>query len=258
MNQPPVDANQEPQGQPQPRMVQVKLPGGVKTPAVTYAILGLTIFVYLLQMLSQYLFGQNVDLPLIYGGKINSLILQGQVWRLITPILLHGSLLHIGFNMYALFVLGPGLERAYGHGRFLILYLLGGFAGNTISFLLSPATSIGASTAIFALVIAEVVFIYRNKQMFGSRARGMLINLGVIIVVNLALGLSPGIDNWGHLGGLLGGAMFSWTAGPLYQLAAGPNSFELKDRHGKRETLLGALLTFGVFAAIVIARILKG
>jgi len=119
-------------------MVQVSLPGNVKNPGVTYALIGLTVLVYLLQILSQSLFGQNMDLPFIYGGKINSQILQGQVWRLITPILLHGSLLHIGFNMYALYSIGPSLEKAYGHGRFLLLYLLGGFAGNTISFLLSP------------------------------------------------------------------------------------------------------------------------
>jgi rhomboid protease GluP len=239
-------------------MVQVRLPGNVQKPGVTYTIIGLTVVVYLLQLLSQKILGQNIDLPFIYGGKINSLILQGQLWRLITPVLLHGSLLHIGFNMYALFSIGPSLEKAYGHGRFLLLYLLGGFAGNTISFLLSPNASIGASTAIFALVIAEAVFIFRNRQMFGGRARNMLFNLGLIIVVNLVIGLNPGIDNWGHLGGLLGGALFSWTAGPVYQLGVGSSGYELQDKHGRQETLWGAVLTFGVFAAIVIGRMLAG
>jgi rhomboid protease GluP len=239
-------------------MVQVSLPGNVKNPGVTYALIGLTVLVYLLQILSQSLLGQNMDLPFIYGGKINSQILQGQVWRLITPILLHGSLLHIGFNMYALYSIGPSLEKAYGHGRFLLLYLLGGFAGNTISFLLSPNDSLGASTAIFGLVIAEVVFIYRNRQLFGARARNMLLNLGMIIAVNLALGLNPGIDNWGHMGGLLGGALFSWTAGPVFNLRMGANGFELQDQHGRQEMVWGTLLTFGVFAAIVIGRMLAG
>jgi len=258
MTQPPSEINQEPQATSQPQMVQVQLPGGVKTPSVTYVLLGLTILVYLLQMFSQSLFGATIDLPVIFGSKVNSLILQGEVWRLITPVLLHGSLLHIGFNMYALFALGPSLERAYGHWRYLTLYLLGAFAGNTLSFLFSPSTSIGASTAIFALVAAEVVFIYRNRKMFGARAKGMLVNLGVIIVVNLALGLNPGIDNWGHLGGLLGGAIFAWIAGPVYQLAVGAGGYELQDMHAGPRIKWGALLTFGIFAAVVIGRMLAG
>lgn len=260
MNQPPNNSGQPPFPPEQPHMVQVKLPGTVKTPGVTYAIIGVTVFVYILQLISQTLYGQNVDLPFALGGKINPLIQQGQVWRLITPLLLHGSILHIGFNMYALFSIGPSLERAYGHGRYLLLYLLGGFAGNTLSFLLSPAASIGASTAIFGLVIAEVVFIYRNRQMFGGRARNMLLNLGLIIVVNLVLGLSPGIDNYGHLGGLLGGALFAWTAGPVYHLVMGSGAmgYELQDAHDQHDTMLGTVLTFGVFAIIDAAKIIMG
>ena len=258
MTQPPSELNQEPPATSQPQMVQVALPGGVKTPGVTYVLLGVTILVYLLQLLSQSLLGSNIDLPVIFGAKVNSLILQGQLWRLITPILLHGSILHIGFNMYALFAIGPSLERAYGHWRFLTLYLLGAFAGNTLSFLFSPSTSVGASTAIFALVAAEVVFIYRNRKMFGARARGMLVNLGVIIMVNLVLGLSPGIDNWGHLGGLLGGTIFAWIAGPLYELGVGPSGYELQDKHAGPIIKWGALLTFGIFAAIVTGRMLAG
>jgi rhomboid protease GluP len=258
MTQPPSEINQEPPTTSQPQMVQVPVPGGVKTPSVTYVLLGLTILVYLLQLLSQSLFGQNIDLPVIFGSKVNSLILQGEVWRLITPVLLHGSILHIGFNMYALFVLGPSLERAYGHWRYLTLYLLGAFAGNTLSFLFSPSNSLGASTAIFGLVGAEVVFIYLNRKMFGTRAKGMLINLGVIILVNLTLGLNPGIDNWGHLGGLLGGTIFAWIAGPVYQLAVGPGGYELQDIHAGSRIKWGALLTFGIFAAVVIGRMLAG
>lgn len=259
MTQPPNDLNQQSQSVPsQPNTIQVRLPANVKKPGVTYSLLGLTVAVYLLQLLSKSLFGQNIDLPYILGGKVNSLIMQGQLWRLITPILLHGSVAHIAFNMYALFSIGPSLEKAYGHWRFLLLYLLGGFAGNTISFILSPNPSIGASTAIFALVVAETVFIYRNKQMFGGRARNMLLNLGLIITVNLVLGLNPGIDNWGHLGGLLGGALFAWTAGPVYQLGVGPSGYELQDKHGRQEMLWGLLLTFGIFAAIVIGKMLAG
>ena len=129
-----------------------------RKPLVTYVLIGVTIFFYLLQMLSQAI-ASGYDWPFILGGKINELILQGQVWRLITPALLHGSLLHIAFNMYALYSLGSSMERYYGHRRYLLLYIIGAFCGNALSFLLSPKASIGASTAVFALVAAEGVFI---------------------------------------------------------------------------------------------------
>ena len=118
---------------PQTQMVQVAMPN--VRPTVTYGILGVTIFVYLLQLAGNYLLGQ--DLAALLGMKINSLIRAGQIWRLITPVFLHDStlpygLLHIGFNMYALVVFGAGLERYFGHWRFLLLYVLAGFTGNVL------------------------------------------------------------------------------------------------------------------------------
>jgi len=193
-------------------------------PWAVYGILALTVFVFILQNVSIYQLGD--DFVTAWGDKVNTLITQGQLWRLVTPLLLHGSLIHIGFNMYALFVIGPGLERYYGRLRFLLLYLLGGIAGNVASFYFSPYDSIGASTAIFGLIAAQGVFIYRNRQFFGAQARPMLINTLVIIGVNLLFGASlnlvagpgtPGIDNWGHVGGLFGGFAFAWFAGPLFE-----------------------------------------
>ncbi len=105
------------------------------TPVVTYTLLGITVAVFLVQLVTEFVLGY--DLASAIGLKVNELIISGQVWRLITPMFLHGSILHIGFNMYALFALGPSLEGYYGHGRFLALYLLSGFAGNVVSFLFS-------------------------------------------------------------------------------------------------------------------------
>jgi len=225
-------------------------------PTVTYVVMAVTVIFYGLQQLSTYLTGY--DLPYVLGGKVNELILQGQVWRLLTPILLHGSILHILFNMYALYVFGPGLERYYGHWRYLLLYLLGGYCGNVLSFMFSANPSIGASTAIFGLVAAEAVFIYRNRKLYGGKARGMLINLGMVVAVNLAFGLQPGIDNWGHLGGLIGGLVFAWVAGPNFQLQQTLNGFELKDVHSQHEAWWGFLLAGGLATAIVIGRMIVG
>ena len=115
-------------------------------PVVTYSLMAITIAVYGLQLATQYLLG--TDLPAALGMKVNELIIQGQIWRLFTPMFLHASVLHIGFNMYALFVIGTGLERFYGRGRYLTLYLLSGFTGNVASFLFSVEPSLGASTAM--------------------------------------------------------------------------------------------------------------
>lgn len=181
---------------------------------ISFYIIGITVVVFLLQYFSQQFF--SYDYPALFGAKINSLILQGQIWRFITPILLHGSILHIAFNMYALFSIGPSLERRYGIKSFLSLYLISGLWGNTLSFLFSQNASLGASTAIFGLIAAQGVYVYKNRFLLGKAARPMLMNILMVIAINLMLGLSPGIDNWGHLGGLFGGLLYAWFAGPTY------------------------------------------
>jgi len=256
MNSAPPPSTDPNASQAQPVRVPVTFRVSKDKPWVTYALLAITVVVYGLQQLSTALTGY--DLPSALGAKYNAAILAGQVWRLITPVLLHGSILHIAFNMYALFTIGPGLEQYYGHWRYLLLYAIGGYTGNVLSFIVSPYASIGASTAIFGLVSAEIVFIYRNRMLFGSRARNMLLNLGLVVVVNLALGLQPGIDNWGHLGGLIGGLIFGWVAGPRYQIQPNDTGLELKDVHSRHEALWGALLSAGLFTAAVIGRMIAG
>ncbi|MEJ2598239.1 MAG: rhomboid family intramembrane serine protease [Anaerolineales bacterium] len=236
-----------------PRRVSIRLPG--VSPVVSYSLLGITTFIFLLQVASTYLFN-GVDLPAALGMKVDSLIEQGQIWRLITPVFLHGGLLHIGFNMYALYLFGPGLERHYGHGRFLVLYLLSGFTGNVMSFLFAAAPSLGASTAIFGLLGAEGVFLYQNRQIFGENAQRALLNILLIAGINLFIGgVSMGIDNWGHVGGLLGGTLFAWSAGPLLHVEGlFPNLTVVDDRDGG-DTLrasLGVGLLFTLLAAITI------
>lgn len=205
MSLPPVDDEDE-------------APAGPKTadlyqPWVTYALLAVTCLAYLLQYFTPL--GNGGDLLVLYGGKINAAIIAGEWWRLVTPVFLHGSIFHILFNMYFLYVVGPTLERFYGHTRYALLYFLSAIAGNVASFYLSESVSVGASTALFGLVSANAVFVFRNREFFGSRAGAMLRSTLMVVVVNLMIGLTPGIDNWGHIGGLLGGVAFSWAAGPL-------------------------------------------
>jgi rhomboid protease GluP len=196
-------------------------------------------------MASQTMLGG--DLVASLGLKDNQLIAQGQFWRLFTPMLLHGSILHIGFNMYALYIFGPGLERYFGHGRFLTLYVLSGFAGNVASFMFSSAPSLGSSTAIFGLLGAEGVFLYRNREVLGGIARRALNNIILIAAINLFIGLSPGIDNWGHLGGLIGGTLFAWFGGPILSVEGVFPSLSVVDKRETRDVVLSALMVSMAF-----------
>jgi len=198
------------------------------------------------------------DLPLLLGAKINQLIIQGQYWRLLTPMLLHANLAHIGFNMYALFIIGPSLEVYYGHWRFLALYLLGALGGNLLSFYMTPGLSVGASTAIFALVAAEGVFIFQNRSLFGKQARRMLNNVFLIVGVNLLLGLSGGIDNWGHMGGLVTGLAFAWFAGPLLTVDFSEGAPVLIDQRSEATAWLTGIVVAFVLAGLALLRINTG
>lgn len=175
-----------------------------KPPYVTYAILGINIVVWLCMSLIGAIFGLNLNYQLLYfGAKVNELIVQGEYWRLFTAMFLHIGLMHLFFNSYALFIYGPTVEKLYGKIRFLSVYILSGLIGSLLSYLFSPNPAAGASGAIFGLMGSLLYFRQRKRhvfqQIFGA-------GLFIIIGINLMYGfIQPGIDNWGHIGGLIGG-----------------------------------------------------
>ncbi len=240
---------------PPPQEVRVALPSIV--PTVTYTIIGITVVVYILQLLSVAVMGYavyQIDWLEVYGARFNTAIRAGELWRFITPVFLHGSVPHIFFNMYALLSIGTLLEKHFGHGRFAALYFLGAFSGNVFSFLLTGENgySVGASTAVFGLVAAEVAFFYHNRKLFGGQAKQAISNAVFIIAVNLFIGLTPGIDNWGHVGGLLGGAIFAWFASPRWEVAGIFPDLHLNDSREFREVATGAGLVILIFAAMAV------
>jgi rhomboid protease GluP len=216
------------------------------SPYITYALMGITIFIYVLQLGAESLIGY--DLPAYLGMKDNQLIAEGQVWRLFTPMFLHGSIMHIAFNMYALNLFGRRLERYFGHWRFLLLYLLSGFGGNVLSMMFTEAPSLGASTAIFGLLGAQGIFIYQNRGLFGSMTRQALQSVIMIAGINLLFGfVSTGIDNWGHIGGLVGGLIFAWLGGPILAPDGGFPYAKLVDQREINDVLLATAVTGGFF-----------
>jgi len=262
-SQPVEDARQ---GTPPPQGVRVPLPRSA--PYVTYAIIGVTVFVFVLQLISIVIFGRysySADILEVYGALIGSSVHKGQVWRLITPVLLHDNsfpFFHILFNMYALYSLGIGIERAFGHRRFLLLYLLGGFSGNVMSFLVSSQNypySIGASTAIFGLIGAEAVFLIQNRKLFEGRFRAAIGNVIFVIAINLfVIGSLPFIDNWGHIGGLIGGLMFTSFAGPLWNVESNILGYSLVDKRPARDVIIGAAVVIFIFGALALWGMVRG
>jgi rhomboid protease GluP len=156
--------------------------------------------------------------------------------------------MHIGFNMYALFLYGRGLEGRFGHWRFTLLYFLSAYAGNVLSFLVTPNPSLGASTAVFGLLAAEGIFIVQNRSLLGNRANRALMNVVYVAGINLLIGFSvAGIDNFGHLGGILGGILFTWFGGPRWKMEGFFPSIRLIDEregHGAFAGTMAVLLFF--------------
>jgi rhomboid protease GluP len=170
-------------------------------PFFTYLFLAVQILVFLLMELR----GGSTDTSILikFGAKFNPLILEGEWWRFFTPMVLHIGILHLFMNSLALFYLGPMVERIFGNMRFVFLYIFAGFAGSAASFLFSPNLSAGASGAIFGCFGALLYFGMTFPKLF-FRTMGM--NILIVLVINLVFGFTmPGIDNAGHIGGLIGG-----------------------------------------------------
>ncbi len=180
----------------------------------TFALIGATVLVFAGQWIGQALTG--TDLVLYYGAKINEALAAGEAWRLVTPVFLHAGLLHIGVNMYSLYALGPAVERFFGHRRFLAVYLLAGVSGVLLSLVMSPSPSVGASGAIFGLLGSLAAFLFLHRATFGQFGAMQLRQLVFVALINLGMGLSPGIDNWGHVGGLAAGVALAWFIGPRF------------------------------------------
>jgi membrane associated rhomboid family serine protease len=152
------------------------------------------------------------------GAKVNQLITAGQYWRLFTAMFLHIGVMHLLFNLYALYAIGSLIEAYYGHARFACIYVLSGLYGSLFSYAFSPSISAGASGAIFGITAAAGLYFFRYRDNFGARGRSWLQNIVFIIVLNLVFGaVGSGVDNWGHFGGLVGGALVAWGLLPRYK-----------------------------------------
>lgn len=179
----------------------------MKTPLITFLLIGICIIMFFLT----YFLGENEIIS--YGGNIKELVKSGEYYRLLTCIFLHAGIIHIACNMYSLYVIGSQLESFFGKIRYLIIFLLSGICGSilSIAFNNNDVISIGASGAIFGLLGAIVYFCYHYRVYLGNALKNQIIP---IIILNLSIGfLTPGIDNFAHIGGLIGGIFTTMACG---------------------------------------------
>ena len=182
----------------------------MKYPIVTYLLIALNVILYVVPVLTNS-YDTIINNFCVYGPLIKA----GQYYRIITGAFLHGGILHLAFNCYALYVIGSQLESYLGKVRYLIIYLFSAVTASLFSMIFNSNPSIGASGAIFGLMGALVYFGYHYRVYLGNVLKSQIIPL---ILFNLLIGaLSTGIDNFAHIGGLIGGLLITSALGIKYK-----------------------------------------
>ncbi len=179
-----------------------------KKPVITYLLITLNVVIYL----ALALLDQTGNITYMFTN--NSLLVKsGEFYRLFTSMFLHADIIHLVCNMYALFVVGPQVERYYGKRRFALIYFISGLLGSLFSCVFSneEVFSLGASGAIFGLFGSIAYFTYYYRATLQGLLRSQIVP---VIIANLAIGfLIPGIDVSAHIGGLIGGILTSMFIG---------------------------------------------
>src|SRR5271169_5020711 len=191
------------------RTVVKTLRNTVRRPEVTFALIAINVAAFLTEGNLSFSGGptDNVYLKGALLGSFPGLpgqgVAHGQWWRIITSGFLHENLLHIGFNMYVLYILGQMLEPALGRAKFALIYFVSLLAGSLGALIVSPHTlTVGASGAVFGLLGAAAV------EMRARQIPIMQSGVGGLILINLVISFTlPGISWGGHIGGLIGGAV---------------------------------------------------
>lgn len=184
-----------------------------KKPTITRILITINVLIFLALLLG----GTNFfNRTLIRYGMYAPYIRSGQIYRLFTCMFLHANIFHLLFNCYALYVIGSQIESFMGKGKYLVIYLLSGLGGSLLSMIFSGnSLSVGASGAIFGLLGSLLYFGYHYRVYLGTVIKSQIIPL---ILINLVIGfMSMGIDNFAHIGGLIGGVLSTMAVGVKYK-----------------------------------------
>lgn len=206
-------------------------PGYTATPVIV--MLNIAVFIIMVFAGLGFISFQTTDV-LKWGGNFRPDVFDGQYWRLLTSMFLHGGVMHLAFNMYGLLFVGIFLEPVLGSNRYLLVYILTGLLASIASIIWHPATvSVGASGAIFGLYGVFLALLTTN--LFPPEIKKpFLINTALFVGYNLLMGLAGNTDNAAHIGGLLSGLVLGYIFYPTLknradQLAAEKETEQLLD-----------------------------
>lgn len=181
-----------------------------KVEYITYGLIAINVIVFLLT----YILGNgSADSETLFrfGANYGEAVKNGEVYRLLTSIFLHAGIIHLLLNMYSLKIIGGQLETYLGKWRYLFVFLMSGISGSLLSCIFSNNLSVGASGAIFGLLGSFIYFGYHYRLFFNTVLKSQVIP---IVLLNLIIGfILPGIDNAAHIGGLVGGYIFTKAVG---------------------------------------------
>ncbi len=189
-----------------------------KTPSLwaLYAVVALNVGVWLLNLLDGMSPLQPITADLFRWGasSASAVVRDGEWWRLVTATVLHGGLVHLALNMWALWVAGTQVTRWFGNGQFLLIYWGSALAGSALSlhFSAQQAVSVGASGAVFGVLGALLAGVVQHRDRVPKAVvTQLLTSQGAFVAISLVQGFTrPGIDNAAHIGGLLAGAGMAW------------------------------------------------
>jgi len=187
--------------------------GMSSAPPVTIVLIGLNAVIFFTMVAWGFL--QSEATILRAGALSRDLVFQGEVWRLLSAMFLHGSVEHLFGNGVGLFILGMAAEHAYGKLEMAGVYLISGLAGSVFSVVVNPGPAVGASGAIFGLLGAMIVFFLKYHDSFHLRDK----RIGNVLLMWAAYSIVtayfiPFVDNAAHAGGLIGGAFSGYWLTP--------------------------------------------
>lgn len=188
---------------------------------LTAVLLSVNLAVFLFEIASP-IRNSNLNLfslPMVYGAKVNNLILTGEWWRLVTPMFLHSGVFDFALSCWILLTFGPQVSRAYGPFTFFLIYVLGGLSGNMISFVHTPEPTVGGTGPAFAMIGAWLIYQIQNKDLYGKDSYESL-SLKATIATALGFTLSnfSPIDDWTHFGAAFTGLAYGFFTCSTVQL----------------------------------------
>lgn len=233
----------------------------IVTPVYSIILIACLCLVFLCQTIadrSQTII-EDASNSVFLAGFVKQLFLEGQFWRILTGAALHGGIMHIAFNSYALYVLGKLIETLSNRAHLVIIFLLSAIGGNILSLIFLPdIASIGASGGIVGFLGYLTIYGYkRRKLLTNAFLKNMLFNIGFLAFIGISINFYartqesetlPMVDNFGHFGGLL--------VGLIYGLIQIPSDIYKDPREVSQTTKIFGFVALGIFILTAVFSIL--